>query len=137
MKKGNGKYTAEIMIQALKETKGMVHLAAKKIGCSPTTVYTYAKRYPTVQAEIDNQRGEFLDITELALARAVQAGEGWAVCFTLKTIGKKRGYVEKQEIEQTTTHKFDGDPLDKLISRLDSIATAEQERDDTERSDTE
>lgn len=120
MKKGNGKYTAEIMIAALKKTKGMVHLAAKEIGCSPTTVYTYAKRYPTVQAEIDNQRGEFLDMTELALARAVQAGEGWAVCFALKTLGKGRGYVEKSQVEIIKRE------LDEVLDQLEKELSPEE-----------
>jgi hypothetical protein len=28
----------------------------------------------------------------------VLAKEAWAVCFTLKTIGKGRGYVERNEV---------------------------------------
>jgi hypothetical protein len=28
---------------------------------------------------------------------AVRRGEPWAVCFTLKCLGKDRGYVERQE----------------------------------------
>ena len=27
----------------------------------------------------------------------MKAGEAWAVCFLLKTRGKKRGYTERQE----------------------------------------
>ena len=38
-----------------------------------------------------------LDIAEESLITAVKAGEAWAVCFLLKTRGKKRGYTERQE----------------------------------------
>lgn len=93
------KFTAQQIIEALNQTKGMIYLAAKKLHCSPVTVYNYAKRYKSVQQAIDDNRGEFIDVAELALARAVQAGEGWAVCFALKTLGKKRGYVERQEVQ--------------------------------------
>jgi hypothetical protein len=94
------KFTAQQVIETLKETKGMIYLAARKLGCSHTTIYTYAKRYPTVQEVIDSERGHFVDTVELALNRAVLAGEGWAICFALKTLGKDRGYIEKQQIEQ-------------------------------------
>lgn len=112
------KWTAKDMIDALKETQGMVYLAARKIGCSPTTVYTYAKRYPTVQDAINDERGHFVDTCELALKRAVLAGEGWAVCFALKTLGKDRGYVEKRQIEHSgkiDVSKLSDEELDAII----------------------
>ena len=34
-----------------------------------------------------------------SLKRAVINGEAWAVCFTLKTLGKSRGYVERVQQE--------------------------------------
>ena len=89
------------MITALKAASGMVYVAARKLGCSHTTIYTYAKRYPSVQDAINEERGYFVDTCEIALQRAVLAGEGWAVCFALKTLGKDRGYVEKQQIEHS------------------------------------
>src|SRR5262245_38015956 len=112
------KWTAQQMIDALKETKGMVYLAARKIGCDPKTVYTYAKRYASVQAAIDDERGHFVDTCELALNRAVLNGEGWAVCFALKTLGKDRGYVEKHQIEHSgkiDVTKLSDEQLDAII----------------------
>lgn len=96
------KYKVSDIIKAIKATKGMVYLAARQIGCAPNTIYNYAKRHPSIQKAIDEERGVFLDTTELALARAVQQGEGWAVCFALKTLGKGRGYVERKEVEHST-----------------------------------
>ena len=93
--------TATQIIDALRETKGMVYIAAEKLGVSHTTIYNYAKRYKAVQQAIDEQRGKVTDVAELALYRAIQAGEAWAVTFYLKTIGRTRGYVEKQEIEHS------------------------------------
>lgn len=79
----------------------MVYLAAQKLGCDHKTVANYAKRYPTVQAAINEERGHFVDTAELALNRAVLAGEGWAVCFALKTLGKDRGYIERHQLEHS------------------------------------
>lgn len=90
-------YTAEQMIAALQETKGMVFLAAKRLGCSYQTVLNYCERHPTVQAARSAERGEMVDTAELKLWQAIQDREAWAIAMTLKTIGKDRGYVERTE----------------------------------------
>lgn len=95
------KFTSAQVIDALKEAKGMVYIAARKLKCAPNTVYSYARRYSTVQDAINEERGHFVDTCELALNRAVLAGEGWAVCFALKTLGKERGYVERHQLEHS------------------------------------
>ena len=92
------KYTAKNMIDAIHESRGMIYVAARKLGCSPRTVYNYAKRYKKVQAAIDDERGIMIDNAELVLWDAIQARKPWAVSLTLKTIGKHRGYVERQEV---------------------------------------
>lgn len=97
-----GKYrhykTAEI-VEALKATGGMVYMAARKLGCDPSTIHVRAKTSPEIQAAIDNARGDMLDMAEHELKKAVRGGDMTAIIFTLKTIGKHRGYVER--IEQT------------------------------------
>ena len=90
-------YTAEMMIQALKATKGMVYLAADRLGCSYQTVYNYIAKYPTVKATFDTESGRILDVGEMKLYESVLNGEAWGVCFLLKTKGKHRGYVERTE----------------------------------------
>ena len=95
---GKEAYTVAQVIDALRATKGMKGPAARKLGCTWNTVDNYAKRHPTIAAAIAEEREMMLDIGELSLARAVQNGEAWAVCFLLKTQGKSRGYVERQEI---------------------------------------
>ena len=44
------KYTQQQIIEALRETKGMVYLAAKRLGCEAQTIYNYRDRYPAVRA---------------------------------------------------------------------------------------
>lgn len=86
------------IIDCLKETNGLVSLAAKRVPCSMTTIYTRARNVAAVQRVIDECRGELVDLGELALRRAVVNGEPWAVSLVLKTLGKNRGYVERQEV---------------------------------------
>lgn len=97
-KKGE-RYTAQQMIDALHETKGMVSLAAKRLGCDPHTVYRYIREYPTVAHAQKLEREAMTDVAELALYKAIKDGEGWAVCFYLKTQGRDRGYIERHEVD--------------------------------------
>ena len=76
----------------------MVYIAAQKLGCSPMTIYRRAEKDKKVRETIDNFRGLFIDKAELKLEQAVMNGEPWALTLTLKTLGKQRGYVERQEV---------------------------------------
>lgn len=93
------KFTAKQMIDALRATKGMVYLAAERIGCEPKTVYNYAERYALVKDEIAKQDGIVDDTAELKLMQAIHNGEPWAIKYRLSTKGKTRGYIERGELE--------------------------------------
>ena len=95
---GKVKYTNDIIRAALKETKGMVYLAARQIGCTPETIYLRMKRSPELAALHTALHGEVGDVAELRLYKAIQDGEHWAIAFYLKTKGRHRGYTEKIEI---------------------------------------
>jgi hypothetical protein len=42
-----------------------------------------------------------IDQAENALVMAIEQLQGWAVCFALKCLGKERGYVETQQVQQS------------------------------------
>ena len=90
-------FTQEQIRQALQKTNGMQFLAAKRIGCSQKTIERAIKRYAIVDEVVKQCHGERLDYTEDMLWKAIQKGEAWAICFFLKTKGKTRGYIERQE----------------------------------------
>lgn len=91
-------YQTESMIKALHATRGRIYLAADQLGCDPQTIYNRMEKEPELAEVIRAERERRIDIAETALDRAVIEGEAWAVCFTLKCLGKHRGYVERQEI---------------------------------------
>lgn len=95
------KYKAEQVIEAIKKTKGLVTHTARYLGCEPDTVRNYVKRYPSVAAALKEAREAVTDLAEMALYDAIEGRESWAVCFYLKTQGKSRGYIEKQQIEHS------------------------------------
>ncbi len=121
-KKGSEKIPLKVVLKALEENRGMVYLAARSINCTAKTIYNYRAKHPEIQEMIDAQRGAFLDQTECALEEAVMRGEGWAVCFTLKCLGKDRGYVERSEFTGA-----DGAPLfDPLAKALEKAYGSER-----------
>lgn len=91
-------YRTSDIISALERTHGMIYLAAKELGCDPKTIYRRAEKSKDVRDTIDSYRGQLVDKAELKLEQAVMRDEPWAIQMTLKTLGKKRGYVERQEI---------------------------------------
>lgn len=93
------RYKTSAICEALLVENGLVTRAAERLGCNPSLIWDRAKAEPEVQAAIDQAREKVLDLAESGLIRALTEQEAWAIAFALKTIGKKRGYVER--IEQT------------------------------------
>ena len=92
------KFTANQVIDALREKHGNLSAAARFLGCDRHTVARYINTYPTVKAVADEERETLIDFAENQLFQQVKDGNITAIIFTLKTIGKSRGYVERQEV---------------------------------------
>ena len=91
------KFTEAQAVQALLACYGNVSAAARALGASHTSLWHRIKRSARLQEARMEAEEQVLDLAEDSLITAVKAGEAWAVCFLLKTRGKKRGYVERQE----------------------------------------
>jgi len=91
-------YSDEKIIAALTDANGMIYRAAKRLKCNARTIYERAEISPAVKAAVKTNREKFVDAAEAGLVEAVERGEGWAVALVLKTLGKDRGYVERQEL---------------------------------------
>jgi hypothetical protein len=93
------RFTAQQVADALHAVRGMTTLAARHLGCDPKTIQRYVRTYTSVADALRDEREAVTDIAELALYKAIQEGEPWAVQFYLKTQGRARGYVERQQID--------------------------------------
>ena len=100
MAKKNG-WTAEQIIAALEESKGYVSKTASILGCTPRTVYNYRDKYATVADAWSSIRERRHDFVENKLHELISKGNITAIIFYLKTQAKSRGYIERQEVEQT------------------------------------
>lgn len=61
-------------------------------------MYHYVREYEACGEAKAHGKERMLDLAESRLGSAVDKGEAWAICFYLKTQGKQRGYVERQEV---------------------------------------
>ena len=113
------------VIAALRETKGTQYLAAKRLGVSAKTVQRYLDRYPDIRDIIDESRQELTDTSELKLWQAVQDGNLRAIFFVLRTQGKKRGYVERRELEHSGQLDVHVDASDEDRRKIMRAALAE------------
>ena len=111
-------YTAEQVSQALRDSAGIQAAAARRLGCDRNTSGNYIKRYATVRQALEEARDTTIDLAESKLIEKVQAGEWPAIAFTLKTVGRHRGYVERSEVTGQ-----DGEPLPIAIINIDPDKT--------------
>ena len=91
-------YTPEQMADAIRESNGILAVAARRVGCSRTTIHTYVNKYASVRKAYEDANETTLDFVEGKLMELVRAGNVAATIFFLKTKGKSRGYVERQEV---------------------------------------
>jgi hypothetical protein len=81
--------------KALRACKGLLYIAADHMGCSTSTMSRAVAASKHLQDVIHECRERRLDQAELKLAQRTDDGSDLgAICFTLKTLGKHRGYVE-------------------------------------------
>ena len=95
------KFTANEVIEAIKEARGFVTVAASKLGCSRTSMYVYLKRFATAQTALEDEREKRHDFVESKLMKAIDNDNITAMIFYLKTQCKDRGYVERYQQEIT------------------------------------
>lgn len=103
---------------ALREAGGNVAEAARMLRLTRRAVCYRVADSEELRTIVEDARESTVDHAERSLAQAVQRGEPWAVCFTLKTLGKSRGYVERSEVTGAN-----GAPVIQVIQGIDEDAT--------------
>ena len=86
------------LLDALEKSLGVVTTACKQVGIGRTTFYNYYNEDIDFAKKVDDIENVALDFAESQLHKQIQEGSTAATIFLLKTKGKKRGYVERQEI---------------------------------------
>ena len=91
----------EAMLEALEKSLNIVSTAAKMVGIDRSTHYAWLKSDEEYKSAVNSIQDSVLDFAESHLYKLVKEGNPAATIFFLKTKGKKRVYIERQEIEVT------------------------------------
>lgn len=104
------------ILEALEKSLGVVTTACKKVGVGRTTFYGWLKEDEEFAEKVNDIQNIALDFVESKLFENIREGKTSEMIFYLKTKGKKRGYVERQEITGA-----DGMPTNFQIEIIDNI----------------
>lgn len=86
------------LLEALEKSLGIVTTACKKVKINRTTFYKYLKEDEEFAKAVRELENVALDFAESQLHKQIADGTPSSTIFYLKTKGKNRGYIERQEI---------------------------------------
>tara|TARA_R110000772_G_scaffold208319_1_gene318883 strand:- start:349 stop:777 length:429 start_codon:yes stop_codon:yes gene_type:complete len=89
------------LLKALEKSLGIVTIACKEVDCARSTFYNYYNNDQDFKNAVDEISNLTLDFAESQLHKQIKDGNTTATIFYLKTKGKKRGYIERKEVEMT------------------------------------
>tara|TARA_S200002703_G_scaffold38089_3_gene33384 strand:- start:3382 stop:3735 length:354 start_codon:yes stop_codon:yes gene_type:complete len=89
----------EAMLQALENSLGVVTVACKKTETPRSTYYKWLKEDQEFAQAVKEIENVALDFAESQLHTQIKDGSTSATIFYLKTKGKKRGYIERSELD--------------------------------------
>ena len=96
----------EAMLTALETQLGIVSAACGKVGISRQTHYRWIAEDEDYATNVNELKNFALDFAESKLLECIKMNRETSIIFYLKTQGKKRGYVERQEIDLGENNKF-------------------------------
>lgn len=91
-------YDITTIKKAIKNSKGLYTVIAKKLRCEWHTAKKYVEMFDETKEAYNSELEKQLDITESKLFENIDDNDDTAIIFYLKTKGKHRGYVERSEV---------------------------------------
>lgn len=95
----------EAFVKAYRETLGVIKYACEQVSISRRTFYNWLEADEEFRQAVEDVNEESLDFAENALKKKIREGDTTSIIFYLKTKGKKRGYIERTEIDATTSER--------------------------------
>ena len=86
------------MLEALRKSLGIVTNACKEVGIDRTLYYRWLKEDDEFRHKVEELEDIALDFAESMLLKKIKDEDTTAIIFYMKTKGKKRGYIEKHEV---------------------------------------
>lgn len=97
------------ILEALEKSLGIVTTACKQVGIHRDTYYEWLKKDKEFKKKVKDLENVALDFAESQLHKQIAKGNPLSTMFYLKCKGKKRGYIEQQELKVSGNMKFTAD----------------------------
>jgi len=98
VRKKNMKKTKSAILKAIKDSNGIVSVIAIRLKINWMTAKKYIDEDDDLKEAFQAEKETVTDTAENKLIEQIENSEQWAVKFWLATMGKKRGFTERQEI---------------------------------------
>tara|TARA_R110001599_G_scaffold104754_4_gene265592 strand:+ start:4481 stop:4834 length:354 start_codon:yes stop_codon:yes gene_type:complete len=92
----------ESILEALEKSLGVVTVACKQSDVPRSTYYKWLNEDEEFSKAVKDIENIALDFGESQLHKQIGDGNTSATIFFLKTKGKKRGYIERSELDLTS-----------------------------------
>ena len=92
-------HNKKAMLEALEKSLGIVTTACKNVGIGRTIYYEWLKSDELFAKAVKEISNIALDFAESQLHKQIGDGNTSATIFYLKTKGKRRGFVERSELD--------------------------------------
>lgn len=102
------------LIEALYRHDNHISKSCDDCALTRKTFYEWRKKDTEFDRRCQDVEESLLDMTENALIKKIKQGDTTSIIFRLKTKGKSRGYIERQEI-QANVHTSALDEKDQQI----------------------
>lgn len=117
-------------LEAYKKSLGNITLACENVGIDRGTYYNWIERDEAFRAEVEAANEVSIDFVENSLMKQIKEGNTTATIFYLKTKGKHRGYVERQEMtgrdgSALIPSRMTDEEIQREIERLEKIGDKE------------
>ena len=89
----------EDFLIALKNNNGNISESCQSANIGRQTYYDWIDKDEKFKQDTEDTKESLIDLAESKLMENINGNDNTSIIFFLKTKGKKRGYVEKQEVE--------------------------------------
>ena len=86
---------------SLKNNNGNISESCDAANIGRQTYYDWIEKDEVFKQDTADAQESLIDLAESKLMENIEENDNTSIIFFLKTKGKKRGYIEKQEIEHT------------------------------------
>ena len=122
----NSDILKKAMLDALEKHLGVITTACKSVGIARSTHYEWYQKDKEYKKAVKELENVALDFAESQLHKQIAKGNPLSTMFYLKCKGKKRGYIEQQELKVSGNMKFTAD-----FGESNTIHTTSESEDNT------